>query len=132
MFWAHCNDDHDRCQSARNNHKQAKVLYGRNEAIAKYDEHAATPEDDEERGEDVPRLYDEGRMEDSVHLDCSRCRDGGDGGNTEEPAEEVDKTGEESHNPSIARPRRYRGPVIYWRSKSNRLSSRWQVMHTSS
>ena len=106
-----CHDDDCNETSNYNQDKPALVEEGK-KTIAEDDEGAARPGDYDKGDKDVPGFNCEVRVEDGVHLNDDVGGDGDDRSKVEDPAEEVQEAGEETHHAAVAGAGGHGRPVV--------------------
>ncbi len=93
-------DDSD--ESTTDDEEKTDIVQCGQNSVSEDDDGAAGPGDDEEGDVDVPRLDDEVRVEESVHLDDDIGWDEHYGCEVEDPAEEIQGAGVETEDSTIA------------------------------
>ena len=88
------------------------MLYDWEESVEKDRYSNADPDDYRESDENVPWVDGIVGVVDGIHLDNKLRHDVDDGGEVEEPAEEVDETSEKAHSTTVTWTCSYGGPVI--------------------
>jgi len=109
----HCCNHDDRHQSAYQDEEQSGLLHPRYDMIPKHAHPGPSPRNPQEGNICMPRLYLKPWVENNVELRRDIRGDADNGGEVEDPAEEVQPAGEETEDAAPARVARGQGgPVV--------------------
>ena len=120
MLGRHRCHDNNGDEASNNNHKKSKALKVWQKAIPKYRNRYREPANQHQGHVDMPRLDDQVRMVDGVHLNKQFRHDIDNRRKIEHPAKEVQKSSIETNHPAGSRSWRDRCPMIHSTSGRHR------------